>query len=73
VNNSTVKVSNTTLNNLRIIAGKINMTMEEATSEMLERGVKDFMYRSKRNADKWQERKAKDARLAELEAIHEGK
>jgi hypothetical protein len=60
--------SNSTLNSLKLVAAKLNLTVEEAASEMMERGVKDFIYRSQRNARKWQETKDMKDRLAFLEA-----
>ena len=65
----TVTINETTLRNLEILAGRNNMTLDEVTSEMLQRGAKDAVYRSERNARVWQERKEKDARLAHLEQL----
>jgi hypothetical protein len=73
LNNITVTANNTTNNNLKHIAAKLNMTVEEAASEMMERGVKDFIYRSQRNAKKWQETKDMKERLAQLEEQLAGK
>jgi hypothetical protein len=71
--NTTVTLSSATLNNLRYLASKGTKTVDELASEMLERGAKDAVYRSKRNAQKWQEQKALGERIKELEAALEAK
>jgi hypothetical protein len=67
LNKLTTTTSTSTLNSLKLVAAKLNLTVEEAASEMMERGVKDFIYRSQRNARKWQETKDMKDRLAQLE------
>jgi hypothetical protein len=69
----TVVISAATMNNLRHLASKGTKTVNELASEMLERGAKDAVYRSKRNAQKWQEQKALGERIKALEAALEEK
>jgi predicted DNA-binding protein len=71
--NATVTMSNETMKQLDMLAARANKTIEEITSEMLERGVKDACYRMRRNAQKWQETKALKERMTELEQLLEGK
>lgn len=68
-----VTMSSETMKQLDMLAARANKTIDEITSEMLERGVKDACYRMKRNAQKWQETKALKERLSELEMLLEGK
>ena len=69
MNKLTVTANNTTMASMKHIAAKLNLTVEEAASEMMERGAKDFIYRSKRNAAKWEQAKADKARLETLENL----
>jgi predicted DNA-binding protein len=71
--NAQVTMSNETMKQLDMLAQRSNKTIEEITSEMLERGVKDACYRMRRNAQKWQETKALKERMTELEQLLEGK
>ncbi len=71
--NAQVTMSNETMKQLDMLAQRNNKTIEEITSEMLERGVKDACYRMRRNAQKWQETKALKERMIELEQLLEGK
>jgi predicted DNA-binding ribbon-helix-helix protein len=64
-NNITVSAS--TLNTLKTIASRRGLTIEETISEMTERGVKDYNYRSTRNAQKWQEQKELKRKLETIE------
>ena len=68
-----VTVNDSTLRSLEQLAGRRNSTLDEIVAEMLERGVKDACYRQKRNQEKWQQTKAQQERLKELEALLEGK
>lgn len=66
INNITVNDS--TLRSLQLLLQKKDSTLEELASEMLERGVKDTIYRQKRNAQKWMETKLLKERMEELES-----
>lgn len=54
---------------LTALGASKNMSLDEITAEMLERGVKDACYRMKRNQQKWQETKALNERFKELEQL----
>lgn len=71
--NANVTISNDTMKQLDMLAQRSNKSIDEITSEMLERGVKDACYRMRRNAQKWQETKALKERMTELEMLLEGK
>jgi predicted DNA-binding ribbon-helix-helix protein len=62
-----ITVSTSTLNTLKAIAARRGNTIEEMISEMCERGVKDYNYRSNRNKQNWQEQKEMKSKLARIE------
>ena len=61
-------VTDDTMRLLSNLATMRDKSFEEIVSYTLEHGLKDICYRSKRNAQKWQETKAMKERLEELEA-----
>ena len=64
----TVTLTAQQISDLGLVADAARQPIEFVGADMLARGVKDTLYRKQRNKDQWQERKEKDARLAELEA-----
>lgn len=64
-----VTISNETMKQLDMLAQRHNKTVDEITSEMLERGVKDACYRMRRNAQRWAEVKAMKEKYTELEML----
>jgi hypothetical protein len=64
-----ITVNDSTLRSLQQLAERRGSTLDEISSEMLERGVKDACYRMKHNQQKWSETKAMKQRLQELERM----
>lgn len=52
---------------IKQLCAHTDRTFDELTSDLLERGMKDMCYRIKRNKQKWQETKALNERVKELE------
>jgi gamma-glutamyl:cysteine ligase YbdK (ATP-grasp superfamily) len=63
----TITVNDTLRRTLQRIAARSNNSLEEAAAEMIERGAKDAEYRHDRNVKKWQQTKAINERIKELE------
>lgn len=64
-----IAVNDSTLRSINLIAERRNKNVDDIISEMLEHGVKDTCYRMKRNAEKWQQQKATQERIKELEQM----
>lgn len=63
----TLTISNDQMKQIRALAGNRNKTIEEMAEQIFFDGLKDKLYRLRRNAQKYQETKALKERLAELE------
>lgn len=64
-----VVINDTMKRTIQQLAAHHNKSVDEMLSELIERGAKDMVYRIKRNAQKWQEQKALNERIKELEQL----
>lgn len=63
----TLNINAEQIKQIKALAGNRNKTMEEMAVQIFNDGLKDKLYRLRRNAQKYQETKALKERLAELE------